>query len=103
VRTTGRRIPEIARELGDLRLHAGNWVRQDRIDRCEQAGHKCERLPSTARLVKAPRPDTQITALGWSYSARDAGDPSAESCAVALDRPQYHSTIAASRRSASHS
>jgi transposase len=38
VRTTGRPIAEIARELGIYDATLGNWVRQDRIDRCHQDG-----------------------------------------------------------------
>jgi transposase len=38
VRTTGRPIAEIARELGIYDSALGNWVRQDRIDRGEQDG-----------------------------------------------------------------
>jgi transposase len=38
VRTSGRPIAEIARELGIYDSTLGNWVRQDRIDRGEQAG-----------------------------------------------------------------
>jgi transposase len=38
VRTTGRPIAEIARELGIYDSTLGNWVRQDRIDRGEQEG-----------------------------------------------------------------
>ena len=38
VRTTGRPIAEIARELGIYDSTLGNWVRQDRIDRGEQDG-----------------------------------------------------------------
>jgi transposase len=38
VRTSGRPIAEIARELGVYDSTLGNWVRQDRIDRGEQAG-----------------------------------------------------------------
>jgi transposase len=38
VRTTGRPIAEIARELGIYDSTLGNWVRQDRIDRGEQKG-----------------------------------------------------------------
>jgi transposase len=36
VRTSGRPIAEIARELGIYDSTLGNWVRQDRIDRGEQ-------------------------------------------------------------------
>ena len=38
VRTTGRPIAEIARELGIYDSTLGNWVRQDGIDRGEQDG-----------------------------------------------------------------
>ena len=38
VRTTGRPIAQIARELGIYDSTLGNWVRQDRIDRGEQDG-----------------------------------------------------------------
>jgi hypothetical protein len=40
-----------SRKLGIHDSTLRNLVRQDRIDRGEQAGHNCERLPSTARLV----------------------------------------------------
>jgi transposase len=38
VRSTGRPIAEIARELGIYDSTLGNWVRQDRIDRGEAEG-----------------------------------------------------------------
>src|SRR5687768_10927709 len=38
VRTTGRPIAEIARELGMYDSTLGNWVKQDRIDRGEAEG-----------------------------------------------------------------
>jgi transposase-like protein len=38
VRTTGRPIAEIARELGIYDSTPGNWMRQDRIDRGEREG-----------------------------------------------------------------
>ena len=38
VRSSGRPIAEIARELGIYDSTLGNWVRQDRIDRGEQDG-----------------------------------------------------------------
>jgi transposase len=38
VRTTGRPIAEIARELGIYDSTLGNWVRQDRIDHGEPEG-----------------------------------------------------------------
>jgi transposase len=38
VRSSGRPIAEVARELGIYDSTLGNWVRQDRIDRGEQEG-----------------------------------------------------------------
>ena len=38
VRTSGRPIAQIARELGIYDSTLGNWVRQDRIDRGERDG-----------------------------------------------------------------
>ena len=38
VRSSGRPIAEIARELGIYDSTLGNWVRQDRIDHGEQDG-----------------------------------------------------------------
>jgi transposase len=38
VRTSGRPIAHIARDLGIYDSTLGNWVRQDAIDRGEQAG-----------------------------------------------------------------
>jgi transposase len=38
VRSTGRPIAAIARELGIYDSTLGNWVRQDRIDRGEREG-----------------------------------------------------------------
>jgi transposase len=38
VRTSGRPIAEIARELGIYDSTLGNWARQDRIDRGEREG-----------------------------------------------------------------
>src|SRR6266545_2502962 len=42
VRTSGRPIAEIARELGIYDSTLGNWVKQDRIDRGEQDGLSSE-------------------------------------------------------------
>jgi len=38
VRTSGRPVAEIARELGIYDSTLGNWARQDRIDRGEREG-----------------------------------------------------------------
>jgi transposase len=38
VRSTGRPIAEVAKELGIYDSTLGNWVKQDRIDRGEREG-----------------------------------------------------------------
>jgi transposase len=50
VRTTGRPIAEIARELGIYDSTLGNWVRQDRIDRGEQEGLTTEERAQLRQL-----------------------------------------------------
>jgi transposase len=57
VRSSGRPIAEIARELGIYDSTLGNWVRQDRIDRGEQDG-----LPSDeqTRLGELERENARL-------------------------------------------
>ena len=50
VRTTGRPIAEIARELGIYDSTLGNWVRQDAIDRGEAEGLTTEERARLGRL-----------------------------------------------------
>jgi transposase-like protein len=50
VRTSGRPIAEIARELGIYDSTLGNWVRQDRIDRGEQESPR-EAEPSCTQMT----------------------------------------------------
>jgi transposase len=50
VRSTGRPIAEIARELGIYDSTLGNWVRQDRIDRGEREGLTTDERARLARL-----------------------------------------------------
>jgi transposase len=50
VRTTGRPIAEIARELGIYDSTLGNWVRQDRIDRGEAEGLTTEERARLGQL-----------------------------------------------------
>jgi transposase len=57
VRTTGRPIAEIARELGVYDSTLGNWVRQDRIDRGEQEGFPSE---EQARLRELERDNARL-------------------------------------------
>jgi transposase len=57
VRTTGRPIAEIARELGIYDSTLGNWVRQDRIDRGEQDGLSSE---ERARLRELERENARL-------------------------------------------
>ena len=57
VRTTGRPIAEIARELGIYDSTLGNWVRQDRINRGEQDGLSTD---DRARRRELERENTKL-------------------------------------------
>jgi transposase len=57
VRTTGRPIAEIARELGIYDSTLGNWVRQDRINRGAQDGLSTD---DRARLRELERENTKL-------------------------------------------
>jgi transposase len=57
VRTTGRPIAELARELGIYDSTLGNWVRQDRIDRGAQDGLSTD---DRARLRELERENTKL-------------------------------------------
>jgi transposase len=57
VRTSGRPIAEIARELGIYDSTLGNWVRQDRIDRGDQDGLSTD---DRARLRELERENTRL-------------------------------------------
>ena len=56
VRTSGRPIAEIARELGIYDSTLGNWVRQDRIDRGEQEGLSSEERARLGELEVPTEP-----------------------------------------------
>jgi transposase-like protein len=57
VRTSGRPIAEIARELGIYDSTLGNWMRQDRIDRGEQDGLTSD---EQTRLRKLERENARL-------------------------------------------
>jgi transposase len=57
VRSSGRPIAEIARELGIYDSTLGNWVRQDRIERGEQEGLTGE---ERARLRQLEAENTKL-------------------------------------------
>ena len=57
VRSSGRPIAEIARELGIYDSTLGNWVRQDRIDRGEQDGLTSD---ERARLGELQRDNARL-------------------------------------------
>jgi transposase len=57
VRSTGRPIAQIARELGIYDSTLGNWVRQDRIDRGEAEGLSNE---EHARLRQLEAENTRL-------------------------------------------
>jgi transposase len=57
VRTSGRPIAEIARELGIYDSTLGNWARQDRIDRGDREGLSSD---ERARLRELERDNTRL-------------------------------------------
>jgi transposase len=57
VRTSGRPIAVIARELGIYDSTLGNWVKQDRIDRGEQDGLSSDQQ---ARLRELERDNARL-------------------------------------------
>jgi transposase len=57
VRTSGRPIAQIARELGIYDSTLGSWVRQDRIDRGDQDGLSTD---DRARLRELERENTKL-------------------------------------------
>jgi transposase len=57
VRTSGRPIAEIARDLGIWDSTLGNWVKQARIDAGEQAGLSSD---ERARLVDLERENARL-------------------------------------------
>jgi transposase len=57
VRTSGRPIAEIARELGIYDSTLGNWVKQDRIDRGEREGLSSD---ERARLHQLERDNARL-------------------------------------------
>jgi transposase len=57
VRTSGRPIAKIARELGIYDSTLGNWVRQDRIDRGDQEGLSSQ---ERARLGELERENARL-------------------------------------------
>jgi transposase len=57
VRTTGRPIAQIARELGIYDSTLGNWVRQDAIDRGEREGLSSD---ERARLGELERENARL-------------------------------------------
>ncbi len=50
VRSSGRSIAEIARELGIYDSSLGNWVKQDQVDRGERQGLSCDEQTELVEL-----------------------------------------------------
>jgi transposase-like protein len=70
VRTSGRPIAQIARELGIYDSTLGNWVHQDRIDRGEQDG-----LTSDGSCGCGSR-SARTLGYGWSMTCSNEPSPS---------------------------
>jgi transposase len=57
VRTTGRSVAEVARELSISETSLGNWIRQDRINRGEAEGLTTE---ERAKLRELERENAEL-------------------------------------------
>ena len=57
VRTTGKPIAQVARELGVTETSLGRWVAQDRIDRGEREGLTSQ---DRARLAELERENAEV-------------------------------------------
>lgn len=57
VRTTGKPIAQVARELGVTETSLGRWVAQDRIDRGEREGLTSQ---DRARLAELERENAEL-------------------------------------------
>ena len=57
VRTTGRPIAQVARELGVTETSLGRWVAQDRVDRGEREGLTSQ---DKARLAELERENAEL-------------------------------------------
>jgi transposase len=57
VRTTGKAIAEVARELGVTESSLGRWVAQDRVDRGEREGLSSQ---DGARLAELERENAEL-------------------------------------------
>jgi transposase len=57
VRTTGKPIAQVARELGVTETSLGRWVAQDRIDRGEREGLTSQ---DKARLAELERENAEL-------------------------------------------
>ncbi len=78
VRSSGRPIAEIARELGIYDSTLGNWVRQDRIDHGEQAGLSSEertRLGELERENARLRMERDLLKRTAAYWDKDTSTP----------------------------
>jgi hypothetical protein len=70
VRSTGRPIAQIARELGIYDSTLGNWVKQDRIDRGEREGLTSDEQAGCASW------SATTPGCGWSVICSNEPSPS---------------------------
>src|SRR5215204_976045 len=80
VRTSGRPIAVIARELGIYDSTLGNWVRQDRIDRGEQEGSRARSGRGWGSWSARP------PGCGWSVTCSNEPSPSGQGTVDAVMR-----------------
>jgi transposase len=78
VRSTGRPINQVARELGLCHETLRNWVRQDRVDHGQGApgeltSSEREELRSLRRQVKELEAEREILRKAAAYFAKEMG------------------------------
>src|SRR4029450_4861909 len=88
VRTSGRPIAQIARELGIYDSTLGNWVRQDRIDRGAEGGvcsDQQARLRELARDNARLRMERDLLKRTVAFWVKETSTPG---CATAASVPR---------------
>src|SRR6266545_2996207 len=91
VRTSGRPIAEIARELGIYDSTLGNWVKQDRIDRGEREGLTSDeraRLRELERDNARLRMERDLLKRTVAFWVKETSTPRAATAVSMPRRPQ---------------
>ena len=77
IRSSGKSIPEVCRELDLTETTVRSWVRQAEVDRCEREGTTTDELEELRHLrseVKTLRMERDLLKKAAAFFARDS-DP----------------------------